>query len=77
MRVLVVEDEPALSQQLAGAMRDAGYAVDAAPDGGRADFLVRTEDYDAVILDLGLPVVDGLTMVIGLLRGGRPFRPAR
>ena len=67
MRVLIVEDEPALSQQLAAALGEAGYAVDAAADGERADFLARTESYDAVLLDLGLPVVDGLT----LLRGWR------
>ncbi|MGZ5492608.1 MAG: response regulator transcription factor [Thermoanaerobaculia bacterium] len=63
MRVLVVEDESALSQQLAGALGDAGYAVDSAADGERADFLARTEQYDAVILDLGLPRVDGLTVL--------------
>jgi two-component system OmpR family response regulator len=67
VRVLVVEDEPALSEQLQRAVADAGYAVDAAADGERADFAVRTESYDAVLLDLGLPRVDGLT----LLRGWR------
>jgi two-component system, OmpR family, response regulator len=63
LRVLVVEDESALSQQLVGALGDAGYAVDSAADGERADFLARTEPYDAVILDLGLPKVDGLTVL--------------
>ena len=53
MRVLVVEDEAVLSQQLAAALGDAGYAVDCAADGERADFLGQTEDYDAVVLDLG------------------------
>jgi two-component system OmpR family response regulator len=67
VRILVVEDEAALSQQLAAALAQAGYAVDCAADGERADFLVRTESYDAVLLDLGLPHVDGLT----LLRGWR------
>ena len=67
MRVLVVEDEASLSQQLASALADAGYAVDCAADGERADFLVRTEGYDALVLDIGLPRVDGLT----LLRGWR------
>ncbi len=65
MRVLVVEDEPALSRQLASAVGAAGYAVDCAADGERADFLARTEGYDAVILDLGLPRVDGLTILRG------------
>src|SRR5688572_17762389 len=65
MRVLVVEDEAALSTQLAGALRGAGYAVDCAADGEKADFLVRTENYDAVVLDLGLPRVDGFTILRG------------
>lgn len=67
LRVLVVEDEVRLSRQLAKALAEAGYAVDCASDGERADFLASTERYDAVVLDLGLPKVDGLT----LLRGWR------
>jgi two-component system OmpR family response regulator len=63
VRILVVEDEPGLSRQLVTSLQDAGYAVDAAADGARADFLARTEQYDAVLLDLGLPKVDGLTLV--------------
>ena len=67
VKVLVVEDEATLSQQIADALGASGYAVDCALDGERADFLNRTEHYDAVILDLGLPKIDGLT----LLRGWR------
>jgi len=63
VKVLVVEDERALSQQLAGALTAAGYAVDCAMDGARADFLGHTERYDAVVLDIGLPNVDGLTVL--------------
>jgi two-component system, OmpR family, response regulator len=63
MRVLVVEDETSLSQQLAAALSAVGYAVDCAADGEQADFLARTEGYDAVVLDLGLPRVDGLTVL--------------
>lgn len=63
VRVLIVEDEPALSRQLRQSLTDAGYAVDAAGDGARADFLARTESYDAVVLDLGLPKIDGLTLL--------------
>lgn len=63
VRILVVEDEAALSEQLATALGAAGYAVDCAADGERADFLGRTEEYDAVVLDLGLPKVDGLTVL--------------
>ena len=61
--MLVVEDEALLSRQLADALSDAGYAVDRAADGERADFLAQTESYDAVVLDLGLPRVDGLTVL--------------
>jgi two-component system OmpR family response regulator len=63
VRVLLVEDEARLARQLATALADAGYAVDCAADGERADFLGQTERYDAVILDLGLPKIDGLTLV--------------
>jgi two-component system, OmpR family, response regulator len=63
VRVLVVEDELQLAEQLNRALREAGYAVDHAADGERGDFLGRTEGYDAVILDLGLPKVDGLTLL--------------
>lgn len=63
MRVLVVEDEALLREQLASALTGAGYAVDSASDGERAEFLGHTEQYDAVVLDLGLPRLDGLTIV--------------
>jgi two-component system OmpR family response regulator len=67
VRVLVVEDEPRLAAQMTAALEAATYAADWAPDGHHADVLVRTETYDAVVLDLGLPGADGLT----LLRGWR------
>ena len=63
MRLLVVEDEPVLAAQLAEALREAGYAVDCAEDGETGLFLGETEPYDAVVLDLGLPVLDGLTVL--------------
>ena len=63
MRVLVVEDEPVLAEQLSRALEDAGFVVDVAGDGERADFAVRTEPFDAVLLDLGLPRIDGLTLL--------------
>ena len=59
----MAEDEAALSRQLAQALTDAGYVVDCAADGERADFLGQTERYDAVVLDLGLPKVDGLAVL--------------
>jgi two-component system OmpR family response regulator len=63
MRLLIVEDEDRLALQLADAFRDAGYAVDCANDGERADLLAHTEAYDAALLDLGLPKIDGLTLL--------------
>jgi two-component system OmpR family response regulator len=69
MRVLIVEDESLLANRLATALGEHGYAVDVATDGERADFLVSTEQYDAVILDLGLPRIDGLTL-LGRWRAG-------
>lgn len=70
LRVLVVEDEVRLSRQLAKALAEAGYAVDCAPDGEQADFLANTEQYDAVVLDLGLPKIDGLTLLRGWRQAG-------
>jgi two-component system OmpR family response regulator len=70
MRILVIEDEPSLLQQLAAAVAGAGYAVDCAGDGERADFLARTETYDSVILDLGLPRTDGMTVLRGWRAAG-------
>jgi two-component system OmpR family response regulator len=61
--VLVVEDEATLAKQLIAALHRAGYAVDHASDGKRADLMGRDERYDAVVLDLGLPEVDGLTLL--------------
>ncbi len=63
MRVLVAEDEEKLAQSLTSAIRDAGYAVDCARDGNQAELLGHTEQYDAVVLDLGLPGMDGLTIL--------------
>ena len=63
MRILVVEDETSLAKQLTSSIAQAGYAVDHAADGERADFLAHTEQYDAMVLDLGLPKIDGLTLL--------------
>jgi two-component system OmpR family response regulator len=63
MRILIVEDEVSLAKQLTSSIADAGYAVDHAADGERADFLAQTELYDAMVLDLGLPKIDGLTLL--------------
>ena len=71
MRVLVVEDEPNLLRQLKTALEGAGYAIDTAADGEDAHYLGSTENYDAVILDLGLPEVDGLTVLDRWRKEGR------
>jgi two-component system OmpR family response regulator len=63
LRILVVEDEPVLAAQLAEALEQAGYAVDRAGDGVEAAVLGQTETYDAVVLDLGLPRLDGLSVL--------------
>ncbi len=71
MRVLAVEDDPDLSRQLAEALREAGYVVDVARDGAEGHFLGDTESYDAVVLDLGLPAMDGITVLERWRRDGR------
>jgi two-component system OmpR family response regulator len=63
MRILIVEDEPLLARRLAASLEERGYAIDVAEDGERADLLVSSEAYDAVVLDLGLPRIDGLTLL--------------
>ncbi len=68
MRILLVEDDVDLSRQLKRALADAGYAVDHAPDGEEAAFLGETEPYDAIILDLGLPKIDGAAVLEGWRR---------
>lgn len=71
MRILVVEDEPDLAEQLRNALNGAGYVVDVAHDGEEGHHLGDTEPYDAVILDLGLPVLDGMTVLERWRRDGR------
>lgn len=66
----MAEDEALLSRQLANALGQAGYAVDCAADGARADMLAQTERYDAVVLDLGLPAIDGLSLLRRWRDGG-------
>lgn len=70
MRLLVVEDDPDINRQLANALSDAGYVVDAASDGEEGHFLGDTEPYDCVILDLGLPVMDGVSVLEAWRREG-------
>jgi two-component system OmpR family response regulator len=71
MRVLVVEDDEDLTRQLSETLRGAGYAVDVAHDGEDGLHLGDTEPYDAVVLDLGLPMIDGLTILERWREAGR------
>lgn len=73
MRVLIVEDDPDLGRQLSEALGDAGYAVDYAADGEEGHFLGDTEPYDAVVLDLGLPVIDGISVLQKWRSDGKTF----
>ena len=59
MKCLLVEDDQALARQLSQALQDGDWIVELAENGQEADFLVRTEAYDTVILDIGLPDGDG------------------
>ena len=71
MRILVVEDEPTLAAQLAEGVSEAGYAVDVAHNGLDAHFMGDTEPFDAVVLDLGLPQMDGITVLKKWRAAGR------
>ncbi len=71
MRLLVVEDDKDLNRQVVTALEQAGYAVDRAFDGEDGGYLGETEPYDAVVLDLGLPMVDGVTVLQQWRRAGK------
>ncbi|WP_152047468.1 response regulator transcription factor [Aureimonas psammosilenae] len=74
MRILVVEDEPRIAADLRHGLEAAGYAVDTARDGEAALYQAEIEDYDAIVLDLGLPRLDGLS-VLKRLRAGDCHTP--
>lgn len=63
MRILIIEDDPKISSFLEKGFREAGYAVDVAPDGEEGLALARQEFYDAIVADLMLPKLDGLTLI--------------
>lgn len=71
MRLLVIEDDRDLNRQLSTALEHAGYAVDTAFDGEEGHFLGDTEPYDGVILDMGLPKMDGIRVLEKWRRDGR------
>ena len=71
MRILLVEDDPTLRAQLRAGLADAGYAVDEAGNGIDAQHLGETESFDAAVLDLGLPALDGLSVLRRWRASGR------
>jgi DNA-binding response OmpR family regulator len=72
MRVLIVEDEPRLAENVARSLREsAGYAVDIAPDGEEGLFLAEANVYDAVLLDLMLPKLTGLEVLTRIRKAGQ------
>ncbi|MCH8522217.1 response regulator transcription factor [Glycocaulis sp.] len=73
MRALIVEDDPDLRRQLKDVLDHAGYAVDEAGDGEEGWFLGDTEPYDAVVLDLGLPRLDGVSVLERWRSAGKDF----
>jgi two-component system OmpR family response regulator len=70
MRILVVEDEPRIAADIRSGLEAANYVVDTSRDGDDAWFKGETEDYDAIVLDLGLPRLDGLTVLKRLRDAG-------
>jgi CheY-like chemotaxis protein len=73
MRALLVEDSPDVARHVAQVLTQAGFVVDRSGDGEDAWFRGDTEDYDVVILDLGLPRLDGLTVLKRWRGAGRLF----
>ncbi len=73
MRALVVEDDPIVGPDLARALSASGFVVDLARDGEDASFKGEVEDYAVAILDLGLPRLDGLSLLRRWRAGGRAF----
>jgi two-component system OmpR family response regulator len=71
LRLLVIEDDKDINRQIVAALEHAGYAVDHALDGEEGHFLGETEPYDAVVLDIGLPKKDGITILEAWRASGR------
>jgi len=73
MRLLIVEDEPILLEQLATLLKDQGYAVDTAADGRDGLYYGEEYDYDLAIIDIGLPHINGIELIRQLREKGRHF----
>lgn len=71
MRILIVEDDARIGSQVADTMRAGGFVAETVTTGDEAQYLGETEDYDAVVLDLGLPGIDGLTILQRWRASGR------
>lgn len=74
MRILIIEDEKKVADFIKRGLKEEGYAVDAAYDGGNGDFLATTNEYDLIILDLMLPKIDGISLC-RKLRDGKITTP--
>lgn len=70
MRLLVVEDDKDINRQVVAALEEAGYVADKAYDGEEGGYLGESEPYDAIILDMGLPKADGVTVLQKWSRAG-------
>jgi two-component system OmpR family response regulator len=70
MRILIIEDDPVLADGLTRSLRQSDYAVDCVNDGSEADHVLLAQNYDLVILDLGLPKLDGFEVLRRLRRRG-------
>src|SRR5262245_17856569 len=71
MRILVIEDDSDLGQQIRSSLRNAGYEVDLAADGEQGCLLGEKSHFDAVVLDLGLPIIPGMDVLRKWREGGR------
>ncbi len=74
MRLLLAEDDTLLADALVAQFGGAGFEVELAPNGAVAEYLLTKQDFDAAVIDIGLPMVDGLT-VLKRVRGGKPALP--
>lgn len=73
MRILLAEDDEALADRVRDSLTDAGFVVEHCRDGAQAEYLGQTEDYDAAVLDLGMPGMDGLSALHRWREAGRNF----
>lgn len=70
MRLLVIEDDPALGEAVSRCLRQDGYAVDWEQDGGVADEVLQYQQYDMVVIDIGLPTMDGISVLRAMRKRG-------